>query len=476
MLQDKPFSTPSRTLITSFTPRKPGSSRPANDGKGMVVNGSTNIAPSEDGDWVLCLATDRGANGNGNAPPETLACALSNGEVQVYDAQRLHVARCYRPPRNLWSDHNYRNRHHNVSTVNDLKYGPQHSLVTAGQDGSINVFDLRKGEIASQGHLPPGQQALCMEFGFDGYLAAVGSSKARVHFFDLRKPSEILGSYVDSHRDDITQVSFSKTTPGLLLTASEDGLMCLFDATQPTEETALKSVVNVNAPVRKAGFCGNNINNNTLYALTGNETISIWNGENSSLIHDFGWESRQQLSAAIPHTVATASASAFSPPTVHNTIDYLVDASWEHGELLVLAGSATGNTSLFRLAQHTNFHNGIGGSNGGGLSIHFNNNAATPSQSHFQHLESFVGGHRGVVRAWCPLTPLCSSLITAGEDARLCEWHTRYSPAAIPPPVASPAPTTLGSSFLGNKRSSVGGEDSMYGSERRLRHKASSSP
>mmetsp|Transcript_5282 Transcript_5282/g.14829 ORF Transcript_5282/g.14829 Transcript_5282/m.14829 type:complete len:476 (+) Transcript_5282:130-1557(+) len=466
--ENRPFLTPSRTIITSFTPRKPTSF-------------TANNSPYDGGDWVLCLTSDRDDDGSSTqtttttTAPETIACALSNGEVQVYDTQRLHLARSFK-------EQSPQVGNASTSRITDLKYGPQNSLVSADQNGLVKVFDLRQAKVGSQVQLPPGQPALCMDFGFEGgYLAAVGSSKARVHFYDLRNPSQLLGSYVDSHRDDITQVAFYKPgsssssssinnqnnvnanngTAGLLLTASEDGLMCLFDTTQPTEETALKSVINVNAPIRKAGFC----NNNALYCLTGNETLSLWNGETGSLIYDFGWNSRQDMLSAAKSSSPNNSGVTSSL----NSIDYLVDARYTNGQLVVLAGDSTGNSALFKVSN--NPHNHHNGNNG-------------QRQWHLDHLESLVGGHRGVVRAWCPLgnDPNSWSLVTAGEDARLCEWQTNSSAQGrrfnhemtqqqqpqqqqLPPHQSFQRQSSLGS-----KRTATGGPI------RRQRHKPSATP
>ena len=71
---------PSRTIITSFTPRKPPS----------LNNGEVAMGDEEQGDWVLCLTAESGS-GSDSSRGRTLACALSNGQVQVYDQERLHL-------------------------------------------------------------------------------------------------------------------------------------------------------------------------------------------------------------------------------------------------------------------------------------------------------------------------------------------------------------------------------------------------
>ena len=129
LLWNKPLS-PSRTIITSFTPRRTR----------VTTTTTTTMTPYEEGDWVLCLTTDNGSGGGyntnnnnnntttttGSDNPESLACALSNGEVQVYDTQRLHLVRSFQHyvPTSTSSSTTSSTR------ITDLHYGPQHSLIS----------------------------------------------------------------------------------------------------------------------------------------------------------------------------------------------------------------------------------------------------------------------------------------------------------------------------------------------------------
>ena len=79
-------------------------------------------------------------------------------------------------------------------------------------------------------------------------------------------------------------------------------------------------------------------------------------------------------------------------------IDYVVDASWNEAtqQLMLMAGTATGDSVLYSLGGN-------------------------PDEFRAEYL--LQGGHRGVVRAWTPMQPTMSASMTAGEDARLCEWR-----------------------------------------------------
>ncbi|KAL7557367.1 hypothetical protein ACA910_020233 [Epithemia clementina (nom. ined.)] len=534
----KSFLSPSRTVITSFTPRRPTCYVGAGDA-------TTLLSPYEEGDWVLCLTTDCCPNnsrlgGSTGTAAESLACALSNGEIQVYDAQRLHLVRSYRhhhhhhhhPSMNHKPQQNHNNATTTTSTtcVTDLQYGPQkHIILSAGQDGMVNLFDLRSSSQAQQAQaqirLPPASslssssslssKALCMALGYDGTILAVGSTKGRILFWDWRQPQTLLGTYGNSHKDDVTCLQFSNAhnnnnnNNSLLLSGSEDGLVCLLDTTQATEELALQSIVNVHAPIRKAGFCGNH--HPSFYCLTGNETLHLYQSDSGSVC-----QQQQQQQFARDHfwnATTTTTTTTTSPATTsishhHDSmwasIDYLVDAYWDqtHNQLLVLAGgrqasssstvaAETGNSALFAIVEDQNNNNKHNHHNN-----HENAQGAWMSSSSsswkIQHQESFVGGHNGVLRAWCPLGKsatgtttsttdgggLFSSIVTAGEDARLCEWH-------IPPSTASAkVAAAAAASFAGTKRPNGsptnqhhhGGGSGGGGPFRRQRHKTSTSP
>jgi WD repeat-containing protein 89 len=364
---------PNRTVVTSFTPHKP------EDG----------VSAFEEGDWVLCLASSTSSLFPTTAAP-SVSCALSNGQVQVYDQQSLLPVTSFLPMGD-------------ASAVTDLIYGPQDTLLVTGQDGSIVLADLRQPTTAALRATLPArgaavESALAISLGFDGYLAAVACDRARVYFLDLRT-SQVVGCYRDSHTDAVTQVTFHPEKRSLLATAGEDGLVCVFDTTKQSEEMALGSAINVGSSCRRMGFCGDT---KAIYCLTGSETASLWNYETATCIHDFeGWRLREGLSLLSNNTVE---------------IDYLVDARWDaqRGELQLCAGNSAGNAAIFRSLLGTQ-----SAQSGPELQC-----------SPWQVSDLLVGGHRCVVRAWCPLNLDAAStslgIITAGEDARLCEWNVLH--------------------------------------------------
>jgi len=478
---------PTRTVVTSFSPRKPS-----------TADASTAF---EEGDWVLCLAVSSSNNTNSNATANnnTISCALSNGTVHVYDQQRLHVTASFTPGQ--CSRHNM---------ITDLIYYEEDHLITTAQDGSVVVTDLRQAAAAGSSSpaaalstcVPHGESALSIDMGLDGHIAAVASNKASIHFFDVRytnnnnKPNNthLLVSYRDSHTDAVTKMKFHPQQPSMLCSGGEDGLICCFDTTQPTEELALQTVLNVGAPVRQMGFCcdnNNNIaatidnrNNSSIYCLTGNETASLWDINTAACLQDFGGT---QFREALTHQTSqrqqpppppSSSSKKQAPTTV--PIQYLVDAFWDapRRELLLCAGNSEGDAALF----------------------------ACRDGATWQLQNTLVGGHRGVVRAWRPIpqqqqlqqlmgdnsvsglmmgggaAPI-TTIVTVGEDARLCEWN-RLTPAiaqrrpssssSLGTSAAAAAATIHSSTSLPSLKNAQGGGPIRR--QRRQSHKSSAAP
>ena len=392
-----PTQIPNRTVVTSFSSGSGGSS--------AVVD------CYEEGHYVLHVAcgpcpASATASASGNQTP--LSCALSNRCVQTYDRETLKkvhsIDEAHDAPITDIT-------HSQIAASGDSTQSPL--LITSSEDGLVKIFDLRtrpssNGALKLQlgsglkshankskaGHVAT-EEALSVSIGYNGALAAVGSNKGLIHFYDLRLISNIqtmqqpLGSYVDAHTDDVTKVRFQRSTrdshetTSILLSASEDGLACTFDTSQPSEELALRSVINVGSPLRDVGFFGPALEG--LYCLTGSETMSVWHHESAQPIGDFG-DVRNHLSSiagGIP-------------------VQYLVGCAWINDELNLLAGNTMGDSVLYKV-------------DAGALAVK----------------KIMSGGHRGCIRSFVPVSSTSksgdggmpsTSIITAGEDSRLCEW------------------------------------------------------
>jgi WD40 repeat protein len=449
---------PTRTVVTSFTPRRP-------------IHHNTNQHPNEDdicteyddGDWVLCIASSSYDN--------TIACALSNGSIQLYDTNTMvpifstqYVPHIPHTSSSLSSGDRNPIHHRNDTNpimITDLIYGPEHTIVTTATNGVVIVSDIRVPAVAAamtnqtttpnpviRGWIP--ESALCLSIGYDNYCVAIGTEKGRIRFIDLRKAGELIGSYVDSHTDAITQVKFHPHDPHVLLSGSEDGLMCLFDTKQPTEELAIQSIMNVTTSIRKVGFCSSSSSSNSssniqssssssarttttplVYCLTGSETMSIWDTNTATCqCHFDHWNLRQHLtnqmhtvsssSAAVSLSAAVSVSAAVAQEISNQSIDYLIDVYWDDSshELQLAAGTNSGDVVLYTCTEN---NNQIGSTN----ILSSSSSSLDWKVNHILH-----GGHKGIVRGWCPLIGRHHHhqgiVVTAGEDARLCEWNRGY--------------------------------------------------
>ena len=376
---------PTRAVVASFSPS-------ATPQSGFEYDSS---------DYVLSMTSSSAC----------AAVALSNRSIIQYDmntAQVVHQIEnahdrpiteiCFFPP-----DYHGLSQSHNGS--------PSHLLISASQDGTVKIFDLRTrsstAAVISKLQLP-NEQALTISLGFGGTLAAVGTSKARISFFDLRytsgnKPSgQCMGNYVDAHTDEVTRVRFhtvsdpnSQQQKTILATASEDGLLSIHDPSQSSEEAALVSVLNIGTPLRDIGFFGPSYEG--VYALTGNETMSVWHWDSAQKISDCGGVClRDLLSKSVdPNHAVNDDGGAAS-------VDYLVGCEWG----AMHNGIQANNTSSPAL------HLVAGNSQGDGYIFRVDANQITP-------VAYLKGGHRGCIRDFCWSN---GKLITGGEDARICEW------------------------------------------------------
>lgn len=394
---------PYRAAVTSFS--SAGASIPQHHQSGFEY---------DSGEYILSIASsphDASAASN-----TCVASALSNKSIVIFDSTSGQVIRRIEKahdgpisqvsffPCEYGSEGNAHQNNNNHSPL----------LISASQDGTVKVFDLRTNSSSSAITTKmalPNEQALCVSLGYGGTLAAVGTSKARVSFLDLRYSSgtnptgALMGSYVDAHTEEVTQVRFqsvsnaSGQTKTVLATASEDGLLSVYDPSQPSEDAALLSTLNIGAPLRHIGFFGPN--NEGICALTGNETMSVWHWDSAQKVSDVGGMGlRGLLSDAV-------GKSGFS--VEGSSVEYLVGCTWANANCDQDAQQSPSDSKALHLLA--------GNSEGDGYLFRMDADQITP----LRHLK---GGHRGCIRDFCWVDNGIGGqrLVTGGEDARLCEW------------------------------------------------------
>mmetsp|Transcript_8592 Transcript_8592/g.19309 ORF Transcript_8592/g.19309 Transcript_8592/m.19309 type:complete len:450 (-) Transcript_8592:138-1487(-) len=392
---------PYRTAVASFSSLTPAK---AQQQQGFEY---------DSGEYILSLASPSSPSHDTSCASSCVAAALSNQSIVLYDTNVGQVTQ------------RIENAHSGPISEIDFfpseytGFGNQQSplLISASHDSTVKVWDVRSSTpnqpAITMKLALPNEQALSVSLGYGGTLAAVGTNKARVSFFDLRyangnNPSgALMGSYVDAHTEEVTQVSFqtlpqSPSQPSelktVLATASEDGLIAIHDPSRPSEDDALLSVLNIGAPLRNVGFFGPCYEG--IYALTGSETMSVHHWDSAQKVSDVGGGGlRGLLSNAVDTVVSGDNSGGMSD--AGNAIDYLVGCTW--------AQASTASPALHLLA---------GNSNGDGYLFRMDADQITP----LMHLK---GGHRGCIRDFCWVDGNDGGgkrLVTGGEDARLCEW------------------------------------------------------
>lgn len=367
---DQLATIPNRTVVTSFATALTSSASSSYD----------------DGHYVLHVASSKS---NTSTAKPLLSCALSDQSVLTYDRETLKKV--------------YSIEKSHSQPISDLSYcqignsSPEMPMVvTSGLDGTVKIFDLRANPTRDVNGIThaalemkiPDQEALSVSIGYNGALAAVGSDKGNIHFFDLRNvssspsgiPTKPLGTYVDAHTQEVTRVRFQDVvgsngydTTSLLVSAGEDGLACIHDTSQPSEEAALKSVLNVQSSLRDVNFFGPALEG--IYCLTGSETMSVWHHDSAQRMSDYG-DVRNMLST-----------------NAGIEINYLVGCHWDGSELNLIAGNTQGDCAMF----------------------HVDANSMSAKRV-------LKGGHKSCIRSF--VAPMGgTSIITGGEDSRLCEWN-----------------------------------------------------
>ena len=288
------------------------------------------------------------------------------------------------------------------SAIVALEYAPDHSscLYSASSNrdkgkGTVAMWDTRAGS----GPMRVAQlrsEVSSISLGMGGNLLAVGAGTS-VAFYDPRGDmSKALGRYSDCHTDDVTHVAFNEQSPNVLVSGSEDGLMCTFNTAVAAQDDAVVSIINTDGPVRRCGFFGQN--QEGLWCLSCTEQASFWHSM-----------SAQRL---------------LSLPNIRQDmqVDYLVDCfqdpsvpvSSDPNAVVLLGGTYNGTGRLWGVRPE-------------GL---------TP-------IADLPGGHCAMLRcasvrpAGALGTGSAPVVVTAGEDTRVCRWTLGTAPASVQAPASS---------------------------------------
>ncbi|CAI5713598.1 unnamed protein product [Hyaloperonospora brassicae] len=249
-----------------------------------------------------------------------------------------------------------------------------HQVATGSSDQCVKLWDTRMALAART--VPVGHEVWSLSIGWEETLLAVGTDEGAL-LYDVRTGATLC-AYSESHVDAVTQVRFHPTQPAFVATASEDGVVCLFDSRIADEDEALESVLNVESAVTTLGFFGPALEN--VYCLTGTETLDLWNIWTAERLHHYD-TIRDDCNGI---GVAT---------------DYFIDCVYDSSadELFVLGGTHDGDMNAI----------GVG--------------VQAASKGQLQHAAAVKGGHKACVRCLY-YDKESATLYTGGEDTRLCQW------------------------------------------------------
>uniref|UniRef100_A0A803L9W7 Uncharacterized protein n=1 Tax=Chenopodium quinoa TaxID=63459 RepID=A0A803L9W7_CHEQI len=271
-----------------------------------------------------------------------MAVSLSNNLVKLYSPTTgQYIGEC---------------RGH-TSTINEIAFADSsspHLLLSCSSDATIRAWDTRNLQ--------------------------------QILIWDWRNKKQV-ACLEESHVEDVTQVRFVPGTQNKLISASVDGLMCLFDtAGDINDDDHLYSVMNVGTSIGKIGFFGQD--HEKLWCLTHIETLSVWDWKEEKVVADFQ-EAR----------------SLASESWVQDHVDYFIDChcSSEDDRLWVIGGTNSGTIAYFP--------------------VNYNGRVMSSPEAILE------GGHAGIVRSILPASGLPRQSSnngmfgwTGGEDGRLCCW------------------------------------------------------
>lgn len=257
----------------------------------------------------------------------------------------------------------------------------------------------------------PDQKVLCIKLPDEGLAMSIGAQgnllaaacTSCTYFYDCRMggSGKQLASYTDCHTDDIIQLKFHPNNTEMLLSSSEDGLICAYNTSIADPEEAVISVINTDCATRRFGFFGADLEG--LYTLSTSETASFWHYPSAQRIAHF--------------------------PTIRESlgVDYLVDCLYntDQDTIELLSGRYSGECLLTKVTPEE---------------VDINNSVVLPcsppqseppasgSLSASAEEEEISVRHAATVRCCCPVQLPSKKrliLLTGDEESLICRWDQK---------------------------------------------------
>eukprot|EP00940_MAST-03C_sp_MAST-3C-sp2_P002064 g2064.t1 len=313
----------------------------------------------ERSDVILCCAFNEVTN--------LVAVAVSDFRIVMYTLQGAAQA----PGRR-------RELKGHEKRVNDIAFECRGNvLVSASDDGTVVGWNTTS--CSPTFRISLGYEVRSVALTSEGCVVA-GLSDGTIHFWKISSSShgspQKIGVYEESHAEAITQIKFHPAQPRCMITASEDGLLCVFNTSATSEDDALLTIANANSSVRRFGLFGPGLN--CAWCLTATETLALWRiDDDCDEIANF---------EDVRDTIRKTSGIA---------VDYLVECFYDAAKdtLALLAGDHVGGVHVFRVTQKG-----------------------------FAHLYSFPRGRRSHSSTVRCVAAARNAVLTGGDDGILCVW------------------------------------------------------
>ncbi|KAL6904826.1 WD40-repeat-containing domain protein [Trichoderma evansii] len=193
-----------------------------------------------------------------------LATVASNQTLSLFNPARLGAG----PVTSLKTSHG------NVTTLRVFDAGSS-VVCTAGENGSVGVWDLRQGARVAQFQAAEAS-ILSMACSANTQTIAVGTELenhvASIHLWDVRSNPTPKATYSEVHSDDVTSLGFHPSSPTLLISGSTDGLVSVHDTTIADEDELTIQTFNHNASIHDAAF----LTPTEVFALSHDETFALY--------------------------------------------------------------------------------------------------------------------------------------------------------------------------------------------------------
>jgi WD40 repeat protein len=274
-------------------------------------------------------------------------------------------------------------------------------LASSSEDQTVRLWDTRTAQAqACVSVIKQDGEALSCALGPNTGLLAVGVEE-HVNFFDVRKPAASsdeknrLGQYANAHTDLVTKVLFHPTQPTTLASGSEDGLVCLYNTGVGQTDEAVVCILNAECPVRDLTFFGTQ--GDGMAVLTGSEGTSVWHWPSAQRmvqLDDLRYAAGEALGMGKTSKRQEGQVAPPPPPSVFS-VQYHYDGGEGRDRLLLAVSDVQGQIAMLQM-QPT---------------------------GHMIPVFQLQGGHQALVRA-VDFDFGSNTIVTAGEDARLCLWST----------------------------------------------------